>query len=172
MRDPFIFRRLVVLSLIFLFLLGGNVGTIAGQSSSSDQGSQKPKSSDPFRKDPKDGKKAERRQNPFLELLDEKVELPKRRYRSTRNTPSKAASSSAVNPFEGGVENPFAGGVEDPFAGGEEDPFAGGDFENPFAGGNSMQGGMMGGAFPGQKDAMETVNKSIAKGIASIFKKK
>ena len=82
---------------------------------------------DPFHKDA--DKKVEKQPNVFQELLDRKVELPKKKRTAAK--PVKKTTN---------VDNPFADAeVENPFDGGDvpENPFEDGDFpENPFDGGD------------------------------------
>ena len=108
---------------------------------------------DPFRKETTE-KKVEKQPNLFQELLDRKVELPKKKRGAAKpvkkatnvDNPFEDAGAEVENPFEGGnvPENPFADGdvIENPFADEGEDsgndnssvnpsnPFAAGD---PFA---------------------------------------
>ena len=99
---------------------------------------------DPFRKDETE-KKVEKQPNLFQELLDRKIELPKKKrtaakpVKKTTNVDNPFEEAEVGNPFEGGdiPENPFADDGEDDFSGmggissiNPSNPFAAGD---PFA---------------------------------------
>ncbi len=86
---------------------------------------------DPFRKEEK-SKSVEKKPNPFQDLLNQKVELPKKKRQAV--APKKKTTEGSDNPFETVDEgNPFGDGPANPFMTDDsDDPFGGNGPANPF----------------------------------------
>ncbi len=116
----------IILSIVFLFCslpLCAQVKTPANPQSGA------VKQIDPFRKEEKP-KSVEKKPNLFQDLLDQKIELPKKKRPAA--PPKKKSTENADNPFEDlEADNPFdSGGSGNPFLTDDSDDF-GGSFEEP-----------------------------------------